>query len=97
VAETTTLTAAQTGNVTTNTLIQEALTLLDTEQARADFIGLLAETMVLAEVLIARGWIKINDNQTANWANINNAGGGSWTTINDTQNPGWTQINDFQG
>mgnify|MGYP003348706367 FL=1 len=96
-AESTTLTAAQTGNVTTNTLIQEALTLLDTEQAQVDFVGLVAETMVLAEALTIRGWFLINDTQATTWNNINNAGGGSWTTVDDSQDPGWTPVQDYQG
>ena len=71
--------------------------MVDSPTIKAAFLEAITENVYMLDSLIARGWIKINDNQTANWANINNAGGGSWTTINDTQNPGWTQINDFQG
>jgi hypothetical protein len=62
-----------------------------------DFIGFIAETMVLAEALGIKGWFLINDSQSTTWNNINNAGGGSWTTINDSQNPGWTPIDNNQG
>jgi hypothetical protein len=42
--------------------------------------------MILTVFAYARGWFKINDNQTPNWANINN-----------NQSPGWTEIDNNQG
>ena len=53
----------------------------------------ITENVYMLDSLIARGWIKINDNQTANWANVSNAGGGSWTKINDNQTVTWNVIN----
>jgi len=89
--------AAQSASVIIVYAITEAISMADSSTTQAVFLQAITENVYLLDLLVQRGWIKINDNGSVTWNNINNAGGGSWNQINDTQNPGWTQINDFQG
>ena len=77
--------------------IAEVVNSADQESITAAFKEAIIEAFYALDSQIPRGWIKINDNQTANWANISNTSGVVWTQQNDTQTPNWQQINDFQG
>jgi len=52
--------------------------------------------VTLSDFQYARGWFKINDNQTVTWTTINNNQTQSWTSVNDNQNPNWINIDDNQ-
>ena len=73
------------------------MALTDAQVAQAQFIGVVSEVMILTSLAYARGWFKINDNQTPSWATISNSQTPTWTTVNDNQSAGWTQIDNGQG
>ena len=52
--------------------------------------------VTLSDFQYARGWFKINDNQTVTWGAINNTQAPTWSSIDDTQNPNWINIDDNQ-
>jgi hypothetical protein len=52
--------------------------------------------VTLSDFQYARGWFKINDNQTVTWGSINNTQAPTWSSIDDTQNPNWVNIDDIQ-
>lgn len=63
---------------------------------KLDYVDSVSEQVILTDYQFARGWFKINNNQTVTWGNINNNQSITWTNVNDTQNPNWVNINDNQ-
>jgi hypothetical protein len=51
----------------------ELLTLTQTQNVLAAFVGSISESITLTETAYARGWYQIDTTDTANWTLINNA------------------------
>jgi hypothetical protein len=81
-----TLTNTQAAIVAFFPQIAELLTLTEFISIQSNLVGYTAETIVFTDTQIQRGWIKIDDNQSANWANIGN-----------NQTPSWVDVNSYQG
>jgi len=97
VSESYTITDSETGAWDALATVSEAYTLTDSYQAAVDFIGLLQEQFTVIDSLIARGWFKINDDQTVTWQAANNSQSVTWQNINDNQDPNWVVIDNTQG
>jgi hypothetical protein len=78
--------------VTSDVLV---ITTIDAVLAQFNVVNI-DSLVTLSDFQYARGWFKINDNQTVTWAAVNNNQTQSWTPVNDNQNPNWVEINDNQ-
>jgi hypothetical protein len=75
----------------------EHMAVSDVNTQQFAFLEAITENVALLNLLVARGWVKINDNGATTWNNINNAESTTWGAIDTNQTSNWTQINDFQG
>ena len=78
--------------VTSDVLV---ITTIDAVLAQFNVVNI-DNLVTLSDFQYARGWFKINDNQTVTWVDVNNNQTQSWTSVNDNQNPNWVEINDNQ-
>lgn len=72
VSESTTLNDTQSAAVAFVPQIAELLTLTDSESAIAVYVPTVTDTITLVDILVQRGWIKIDSSQNPNWVDINN-------------------------
>jgi hypothetical protein len=76
--------------------LQSRVNLTETQSAQADFAPSIAELMTLVDSPIARGWFRIDDDQTVTWQAINNTQSITWSNIGDDQSPNWVEIDNSQ-
>ena len=87
---------ARTSNFNTVGSVAESYAAIDISSGALYVYPSVNESFTFLDILIQRGWIKIDDNQMVTWAQVNNANTVTWTTINDNQVPNWVQIDDSQ-
>jgi hypothetical protein len=73
-------------------LAQETVTMLDSNIVIADFLATASETFVVADSAYARGWLQINNSESADWTPVLNNQSVSWLQINDSETADWTPV-----
>ena len=74
----------------------DVLVITTIDAVLAQFNVVCTELVTLSDYQFARGWFKINDNQTVTWVPVNDMQSSNWAQIDDTQNPNWIPVNDIQ-
>ena len=74
----------------------DVLVITSLEAVLAQFNAVCTDLITLSDYQFARGWFKINDNQTVTWVPVNDTQTNGWVLVPDDQNPNWVQIDDNQ-